>query len=69
LTVLPVNVRDLALYQVAWTVGCSWCMDFGTMLLRMEGLDVDRLKEIGDYATSPVSTDLLSATPGKRSIT
>jgi hypothetical protein len=44
-------------------------MDFGTMLLRLEGLDVDRLKEIGDYATSPVSTDLLSATPGKRTIT
>ena len=27
------------------------------------------LKEIGDYATSLVYTDLLSATPGKRSIT
>lgn len=66
---LPVHVRDLALYQVAWMVGCSWCVDYGTMLLRLEGLDVDRLKEIGDYGTSPVSTDLLSATPGKRSIT
>jgi alkylhydroperoxidase family enzyme len=27
------------------------------MLLRLKGLDVDRLKEIGDYATSPVFTD------------
>lgn len=56
-TVLPGNIRDLALYRVAWTVGCSWCVDFGTMLQRLEGLDVDRLKDIGDYATSPVYTD------------
>lgn len=51
--VLPKNVRELAMYRVAWTVGCSWCVDFGTMLQRMDGLDVDRLREIADYATSP----------------
>ncbi len=45
---LPVNVRDLAVYRVSWTVGCSWCVDFGTMLARLEGLDVDRLEEICD---------------------
>lgn len=56
-TVLPVNVRNLAVYRVAWTVGCSWCVDFGTMLHRMAGLDVGQLKEIGDYATSPEYTD------------
>ncbi|HEX4700527.1 MAG TPA: carboxymuconolactone decarboxylase family protein [Pseudonocardiaceae bacterium] len=56
-TVLPATVRDLAVYRVAWTIGCSWCVDFGTMLLRLRGLDVARLKEIGDYATSPVYTD------------
>lgn len=56
-TVLPVNVRDLAVYRVTWTVGCSWCVDFGTMLARLDGLDIDRLKEIGDYATSPRYSD------------
>ena len=56
-TVLPVNIRALAVYRVAWTIGCSWCVDFGTMLARLAGLDLDRLKEIGDYATSPVYTD------------
>jgi AhpD family alkylhydroperoxidase len=56
-TILPANVRDLAAYRVAWTVGCSWCVDFGTMLHRLAGLDVDRLKRISDYATSPVYTD------------
>jgi AhpD family alkylhydroperoxidase len=55
--VLPVNVRELAVYRVAWTVGCSWCVDFGTMLQRLDGLDVDRLEQIGDYRSSPVYSD------------
>jgi AhpD family alkylhydroperoxidase len=55
--VLPVNVRDIAVFRVAWALGCSWCVDFGTMLQRLEGLDVDRLKEIGDYTTSSRYSD------------
>jgi AhpD family alkylhydroperoxidase len=50
---LPANVRDLAVYRVAQQVGCSWCVDFGTMLQRLEGLDIERLREIDDYETSP----------------
>jgi AhpD family alkylhydroperoxidase len=56
-TVLPANVRDLAVYRVAWKIGCSWCVDFGTMLARLDGLDIDQLKEIGDYASSPRYSD------------
>ncbi|MFC9788769.1 carboxymuconolactone decarboxylase family protein [Rhodococcus sp. NPDC127528] len=56
-TVLPGNVRDIAVYRVAWTVGCSWCVDFGSMLMRLEGLDVERLQHIGDYDTSPLYSD------------
>lgn len=56
-TVLPASVRDLAVYRVAWTIGCSWCVDFGAMLARLDGLDLDRLKEIGDYASSPRYSD------------
>ncbi|GAA3560835.1 carboxymuconolactone decarboxylase family protein [Amycolatopsis ultiminotia] len=52
-TRLPANVRDLAVYRVATRIGCSWCVDFGTMLQRHEGLDIERLKHIDDYATSP----------------
>src|SRR6266496_3870514 len=44
-------------HSVAWTIGCCWCVDFGTMLLRLDGLDVERLKEIGDYATSSRCSD------------
>lgn len=56
-TTLPPSVRELAVYRVAWTLGCSWCVDFGTMIQRLDGLDGDRLKEIGDYETSPKYTD------------
>jgi len=54
---LPKNVRELAVLWTARTVGCSWCVDFGSMLQRLDGLDVDRLKEIDNYATSPRYTD------------
>jgi len=56
-TKLPANVRELAVYWTARTIGCSWCVDFGSMLIRLEGLDVERLKDIDSYATSPLYTD------------
>lgn len=54
---LPAAVRELAVFWTARTIGCSWCVDFGSMLQRLEGMDIDRLKEIDDYATSPRYTD------------
>ncbi|RUP34779.1 MAG: carboxymuconolactone decarboxylase family protein [Mycolicibacterium sp.] len=54
---LPGSVRDLAVFWTARTVGCSWCVDFGTMLMRLESLDTERLKHIDEYATSPLFTD------------
>jgi AhpD family alkylhydroperoxidase len=54
---LPTNVRELAVFWTARTIGCSWCVDFGAMLQRVDGLDVDRLKDIDDYATSPRYTE------------
>ncbi|GAA4560981.1 carboxymuconolactone decarboxylase family protein [Pseudonocardia xishanensis] len=72
-TVLPAAVREIAVYRVATVVGCSWCVDFGTMLQRLDGLDVERLERIADYATDPVFTleerraiayaDAMTATP------
>jgi AhpD family alkylhydroperoxidase len=54
---LPASVRELAVFWTARTVGCSWCVDFGSMLQRLDGLDTQRLREIDDYATSPLFTD------------
>jgi len=55
-TVLPRRLRELAVYRTATGVGCSWCVDFGTMLQRLDGLDVDRLRHIDEYADSPLFT-------------
>ncbi|NLV81007.1 MAG: carboxymuconolactone decarboxylase family protein [Rhodococcus sp.] len=54
---LPKNVREIAVYRVAWTIGCSWCVDFGTMLQRLDGLDTERLEHIAEYATSDLYSD------------
>lgn len=54
---LPASVRELAVFWTARRIGCSWCVDFGEMLARLDGLDVDRLAHIDDYATSPSFTD------------
>ncbi|SHK06205.1 alkylhydroperoxidase AhpD family core domain-containing protein [Pseudonocardia thermophila] len=53
-TALPKRVRELAVYRTATVVGCSWCVDFGTMLQRLDGLDVERLQHIDEYATHPL---------------
>jgi AhpD family alkylhydroperoxidase len=54
---LPASVRELAVFWTARKIGCSWCVDFGSMLQRLDGLDIDRLKQVDDYATSPAYTD------------
>ncbi|OBI96899.1 transposase [Mycobacterium sp. 1465703.0] len=54
---LPVSVRELAVLWTARTVGCSWCVDFGSMLQRLDGLDIKRLVDIENYATSPLFSD------------
>jgi AhpD family alkylhydroperoxidase len=54
---LPVSVRELAVLWTARAIGCSWCVDFGSMLQRLDGLNMERLKDIDNYATSPAFTD------------
>jgi AhpD family alkylhydroperoxidase len=51
------NARELAVFWTARTIGCSWCVDFGSMLQRLDGLDMKRLADIDNYATSPHFTD------------
>ncbi len=71
--VMPPELIQLAVYRTAWTIGCSWCVDFGSTLMRLEELDIDRLKEIGSYEASDKFTaedrlviaysDAMTATP------
>lgn len=54
---LPAGVRELAVLWTARRVGCAWCVDFGSMLQRLDGLDMERLEEIDRFATSPAYDD------------
>lgn len=70
---MPTALYQLAVYRAAWTVGCSWCVDFGAMLQRLDGLDVQRLRNIDHYETAEEFddderlvlrlTDAMTATP------
>ncbi|MDX6276477.1 MAG: hypothetical protein QOJ72_605, partial [Nocardioidaceae bacterium] len=55
--VVPAGLVQLAVYRTAWTIGCSWCVDFGAMLMRLDELDIDRLKHIADFETSDKFTE------------
>ncbi|PRI16081.1 carboxymuconolactone decarboxylase family protein [Mycobacterium shigaense] len=54
---LPVSVRELAVYWTARSIGCSWCVDFGCMLQRLDGLDIQRLADIDNYSASTAFSD------------
>jgi AhpD family alkylhydroperoxidase len=57
LHVLDPALRDLALHRVATRIGCSWCIDFSTMLGLRAGASPERFAELDDYATSSRYTD------------
>ena len=54
---LPAELRDLVVHRVATVVGCSWCVDFGTMLTLRAGFSVDRHRQLDRYRESPLFTD------------
>ncbi len=54
---MPASLIQLAVYRTGWTVGCSWCVDFGAMLQRLDGLDIDRLQQIDEFEASSAFTE------------
>jgi AhpD family alkylhydroperoxidase len=53
---LPVELREIVVHRVATVVGCSWCVDFGTMLTLKAGFSVQRHRELARYDTSDAFT-------------
>jgi AhpD family alkylhydroperoxidase len=45
-------LRDLAVHRVSTVVGCSWCVDFSTMLAVRQGMSAERLGELHRYRES-----------------
>jgi len=70
---LDARVKQLAELRVAALVGCAFCLDIGSALVRRTGVSERQLRELGEYrrsdAFSPLEkaalawADLLSATP------
>jgi AhpD family alkylhydroperoxidase len=56
-TTLDPALRDIVVHRVATVVGCSWCVDFGTMLALRTGLSVHRHRELARYADSDAFTE------------
>jgi len=54
---LPAELRDIVVHRVATVVGCSWCVDFGTMLAVKTGFSVQRHRELDRYRDSDSFTD------------
>lgn len=55
--VLDAELRELVIHRVATRIGCSWCVDFGTMMTIRAGFSVERHRELGHYRTSGVFTE------------
>ncbi|WP_018178060.1 carboxymuconolactone decarboxylase family protein [Jongsikchunia kroppenstedtii] len=51
------EISHLAEFRVATTIGCSWCVDFGQMLTRLDGLDVEKMRRIADFETDSSFND------------
>lgn len=55
---LPQNLKLLAVMVSAATIGCSWCMDFGYWESAERGLDPAKIRDVPNWRTSDVYTDL-----------
>lgn len=50
-TALAADTRALAMHLVASQNGCAWCMDFGLSTFVREGVSLEKLQTVADYAT------------------
>ncbi len=55
---LPQHLQALAVMTVAQEIGCSWCMDFGHWENHHKGIDAAKLRDVPQWRTSTVYTDL-----------
>jgi AhpD family alkylhydroperoxidase len=50
-------LKELAVQRAAQTVGCSWCVDFGTFLGEREGVPSDKLRSVSGWRDSDAYDD------------
>ena len=57
-TRLDPHLRELAVMRAALTVDCPWCVDFGEMISRKDGLPAEKLEALPSWRSSDAFTDL-----------
>lgn len=55
---VPRSLKELATLGSAITIGCSWCIDFGTWLAYEHGVSERKLRDVPRWRDSDVFTDL-----------
>jgi len=55
---LDPTLKALAVTASAQRIGCSWCIDFGHWIMRNEGVDPAKLREVPRWRESDVFTPL-----------
>ena len=58
---LDANLKKLAELRVAALVGCPFCLDIGSALVRASGVPERKLRELNDHATSDAFSPLEKA--------
>lgn len=63
-TRLDHDLKQLAELRVAALVGCAFCLDIGSALVRQRGIPERKLRELDDHATSDAFSPLEKAVLG-----
>lgn len=50
---LPKNLQALAVMAPAQEIGCTWCLDFGYWESHHQGVNLEKLREIHSWRTTP----------------
>lgn len=52
------QLTSLAVMASAASIGCSWCLDYGYYAAHVDGLDLDKVREVPRWREASVYTDL-----------
>jgi len=51
------RLKELAVLKAAQLAGCEWCLDFGSAVLRAQGITDDEMRAVIDYRNSDLLGD------------
>jgi AhpD family alkylhydroperoxidase len=51
------RLKELAVLKAAQLAGCEWCLDFGSAIVRAQGVSDDEMRALIDYRASDLLSD------------